>query len=202
MAKLRSNGFVLEMALRWNDNEGVVYDLTFTWQGIPIINDEVIKRANDWWGQAKPSSFFFTEYARLRPVQFFREMLDAVKSDFLEPVDPDIRIIIHPIHAFPEDRLEVLWEADHIKKEREERERMKEELGKLPDDLFKIEFFLNISNFKECGAYSGDGITFTFLVDRAELESFVHQLETERENIVREFADNPEGNGLADKDDQ
>lgn len=190
MAKLQSDGFVLEMTLRCDGTAGVVYDLTFTWKGIPIVNDEVIKRENDWWGRAKPSSFFFTEYGEVKPVQFFRNMLHAIKSDYFEPMDPDIRITIHPIHAFPEDRSRLLWEADHVKKAREEREKLKKALGKLPDDVFQIEFFLDTYNFKECGAYSGDGIGFNFLVDRTALEAFVDQLEAERENIVRGFAGN------------
>lgn len=47
MAKLISFDFELDMSLRWDRNEGVVYDLVFSWQGIPIINDAIIKRHND-----------------------------------------------------------------------------------------------------------------------------------------------------------
>lgn len=202
MARLQSHDFVLDMSLRWEELEGVVYDLTFSWMGIPIINDDVIKRSNDWWGKAKPSSLFFSEYAGVRPVKFFRRMLDSIKSESFEPSDPDIRITVHPIHAFPEDRSRILWEAEHIKQEREKREQLKKELGKLPDDLFQVEFFIDTYNFRECCAYSGDGVTFSFWVNRAELELFVQQLEAEREIVVKEFADNPEGNGAADKNDE
>ncbi|MBF0516680.1 MAG: hypothetical protein HQK97_06100 [Nitrospirae bacterium] len=131
---------------------------------------------------------------------FFKEMLDATKSDYLQPIDPDIRITIDPIHVFPEDRGKhiLIYEADHIKKERQERQQRKRELGKLPDDLFKISFFLDTYNFSECWGYSSDGITFTFLVTRAELEIFIDTLEQERQIIVDKFAYNPEGDGLAD----
>jgi hypothetical protein len=95
----------------------------------------------------------------------------------------------------------VIWEADHIKREREDREKRKKALGKLPDDLFEISFFLDTYNFRECGAYSGCGVTFSFLLFRRELESFVDELEVERDRIVRTFADNADGNGSADKDE-
>lgn len=200
MAILRSYDFELKMPLRWDEKEGVVYDLTFLWRGVPIVNDMVIKRSNEWWNQAKPSSFFFTEYAKLRPVEFFKSMLESVESDFLEPVDPDIRITINPIHAFPVDRSHVIYEAEDAKEKRIKREEQKKRLGKLPDDLFEIEFFLDIYNFSNCSAYSGDGISFKFLTYRADIESFVDQLEAERKEIVSMYADNPEGNGQSDKE--
>lgn len=193
MVILKSDDFELEMSLRWDNLEGIVYDLVFKWQGIPVINDEITR-----WSRAKPSSFFFTEYAKLRPVAFFRNMLDADKSGYLEPVHPDIRITVHPIHALPQDRSGVIWESKDTKREREERERRKKELGKLPDDLFEIHFFLDTHNFKECSAYSGDGITFNFLVERTDFEKFVEQLEAERQALVEKYATNPEGDGLAD----
>lgn len=77
MAALKSEYYQLNMSQRWDDIEGIVYDLTFMWDGIPIINDKILKRSNDWWDQAKPSSFMFTEYCKLRPVQFFRDMLSS-----------------------------------------------------------------------------------------------------------------------------
>ncbi|NUO07292.1 MAG: hypothetical protein HUU08_01200 [Candidatus Brocadia sp.] len=202
MAILKSENLELDMSLRWDNIEGIVYDLVFKWRGIPIVNDSIIKRGNDWWSQAKPSGFFFTEYAKLRPVAFFKKMLDSQKSDYIEPIDPDIRITVHPIHALPEDRSSVMWEAEHIKRQREERERLKRELGKLPDDLFEIIFFLDTYNFKGCAAYSGDGISFNFLVIRTEFENFIRQLDQERQSMVEKYSTNPEGNGLADCDDE
>lgn len=129
-------------------------------------------------------------------------MLNSQKSNYIEPIDPDIRITVHPIHAFPEDRSFLIWEAEHIKKQREERERLKRELGKLPDDLFEIIFFLDTYNFKGCTAYSGAGISFNFVIVRKEFENFICQLDQERQNIVEKYSTNPEGNGLADHDEE
>ncbi|KIX12441.1 hypothetical protein [Dethiosulfatarculus sandiegensis] len=125
MATLASEDFRLNISLRWEKNEGVIYDLVFTWQDLPIINEDVLKRINGWWVKGPKHGFFFSEYAELRPVQFFKQMLDATETDYLEPIDPNLRITIHLLHAFEEERSHVLWEAEHIKQERRNREQRK-----------------------------------------------------------------------------
>ena len=184
MATLASGDFRLNVSLRWEKDEGVIYYLVFTWQDLPIINEDVLKRTNGWWGKGPKHGFFFSEYAELYPVQFFTQMLNATETDYLEPIDPNLRITIHPLHAFEEERSHVLWEAEHIKQERRNREQRKKILGKLPDDLFEIVFSVDTYNFKECSAYSRDGVSFNFLIYRTELEQFVDFLETERRQII------------------
>lgn len=198
MAVLRSEAYTLEMNCRWEDLEGVTYDLVFKWQGSPIINEEVLKRVNEYWSRGPRNGFFLTEYAGRRPLPFLRKMLDAVEPDDDESIEPEVQITVWPLHAEPVDRSAVLYESERARKEREELEARKKELGKLPDDLFQVEFFVDTYYFKDAWAPSLDGIKFVFLVQRSDLERFVEELEREREAIVSKYADNPEGHGRAD----
>lgn len=73
MAILKSENLELDMSLRWNNIEGVVYDLVFKWRGIPIVNDSIIKRGNDWWSQAKPSGFFLHRVRKVKAGSVFQK---------------------------------------------------------------------------------------------------------------------------------
>ena len=193
MATLNSDSYAMEMTLRWDENVEVIYDLVFKWRGLPILNEEIMKRENKWWAQGPLNGVFSSEYSQFQPALFFRKMLKATQPDYLESIDPDIRITIFPNHVVPGERFEVLWEADSVKKSREEREARKRELGELPDDLFEIHFFIDTYNFSECPAYSGDGVSFVFVVYRTELERFVNQLENERQELVAIKENTPNG---------
>jgi hypothetical protein len=198
MAILGSNGYTLEMTLRWDDIDGVVYDFVFKWQGKPIINEEVLKRSNEFWSRGPRHGLFFTEYAYRRPLRFLRDMLEATEPHEFSPTEPDVQIIVWPIDAMPHDHSMVAYESEDRNKEREEQEARKKQLSKLPNDLFQIEFFVDTYNFEGCSELSPDGITFRLWVHRSELESFVEELEQGREEIVRRYATNPEGHGSAD----
>ncbi|MBT3236883.1 MAG: hypothetical protein HN353_13090 [Bdellovibrionales bacterium] len=200
MAQLNSDGLKLGISLRWDDSNGVIYDLTFMWRGNSVLNKGIFRRDSDWWSQGKPSSFVVSEYCEFWPLQFFKNMLDADKSDSIGPVDPDVCITVNPLHAMPSSsKWKIVYESAGTKRKREERERQKRELGQLSDDLFEIVFFFDTYNFTKCNAYSGNGISFSFLLEREDLELFIIQLDAEREYIVERYADNPEGNGACDK---
>lgn len=201
MAILRSERYTMEVTLRWHDREGVVYDLVPKWNGMPIVNEEVLKRVEPFWSRGPRNGFPITEYGRSRPLPFLRKMLHGTEPDDYEPTEPDVCITVWPLHAMPQDRSNVVWESERQKRRREEQEAKKRELGELPDDLFRVDFFFDTYHFTEAILLTPEGLTFTFYVERAELERFVEDLERERAVIVARYATNPEGHGSADAGD-
>lgn len=44
MAIVKSENLELDMSLRRDNREGIVYDLVFQRRGMPVVNDSIIKR--------------------------------------------------------------------------------------------------------------------------------------------------------------
>jgi hypothetical protein len=103
------------------------------------------------------------------------------EADYWEPIEPDIIVALYPDDYFPflKSHLTLVRENDEFKQKREARKKLKEEKGKLPDDLFTIIAFVDAYNFKDAGAYYGQGFSIHMIVERQEIEAFADQLEAE-----------------------
>ncbi len=73
--------------------------------------------------------------------------------------------------------------TEEMNEEIKQKEKEKPEEGKHPDDLFTIITFIDSYNFKNSGAYSGEGISLHLIVERKDLEKFVTELETEYRDL-------------------
>lgn len=77
--------------------------------------------------------------------------------------------------------------ANRPGKKREARKKLKEEQGKLPDDLYTCIASVDAYNFKEADAYYGQGFALHMIVKRHQLESFASQLQSEYMDFKKAF---------------
>ena len=102
-------------------------------------------------------------------IKTIKNVLKTCKSEYWEPLEPDAIIAIYPGKFFPFLKIE------------EEQEKWDE--CKQKDDLFTIITFIDSYNFKNSGAYSGEGISLHLTIERKDLEKFVTDLEIEYNDL-------------------
>ena len=105
-------------------------------------------------------------------INTIKNVLKTCESDYWEPLEPDAIIAIYPGKFFP-----------FLKIEDRKEEIEQEKWGKQKDDLFTIITFIDSYNFKNSGAYSGEGISFHLTIERKDLEKFVTDLEIEYNDL-------------------
>lgn len=179
MAKLQSGDLNLEIVFNSFEDEWVAYEIKFSWKDDIIVNDNILKRDSDWSCKRRHGTFMANDYEKDHLIDVMRKVLDTNEPDYWEPVEPDVLIAIYPEMFFPFVKSHwILIEDGELK----QIEKEKQEKGKSPDDLFTIITFFDTFNFKNCGAYSGQGISMHMIVKRKYLEKFVTELETEYKN--------------------
>jgi len=181
MAKLSSDLLTLEIRFRSFEDRWVVYDILWLWDGTPILNDAILKRHNPYWAARQPGGIHANEHR----ADFFISTIEGVLANgeaaYTETTDPDVLLAIYPGSPFPflPSHYRLVYESEETIQRREARERLKAEIGHLPDDRFTLLLFVDTYNFRDCFAYSGDGLTLHMNVTRAELEKFCADLRTE-----------------------
>lgn len=181
MAKLQSDDLNLEIVFNSFEDYWIAYEIKFFWKDDIIINDSVLKRDGEWLGKRRYGTFLANDYEKDHLIDVIRKVLSTNESDYWEPVEPDVLIAIYPEMFFPFIKSHwILVEDGELK----QIEKEKQEKGKSPDDLFTIITFIDTFNFKNSGAYSGQGMSLHMIVKRKDLEKFVTELETEYKNVV------------------
>ncbi len=177
MALLNSDD--LSFDFRYTDfiDDWVEYQFFFRWRGESIVRDEVLK---SWSGKLK-GAFFANEYESDGLIPLIKKVLDSDEADYWEALEPDITVAIYPNAFFPflKTKRELIYESEEAKRIREEREELKREKGKLPNDMFTFIVFADAMNFKGSDAYYGQGISLNMCVYRYQLEEFLKELEFE-----------------------
>ena len=185
MALLNSDD--LSFDFRYTDfiDDWVEYQFFFRWRGESIVRDEVLK---SWSGKLK-GAFFANEYESDGLIPLIKKVLDSDEADYWEALEPDITVAIYPNAFFPflETKRELIYESEEAKRIREEREELKREKGKLPDDMFTFIVFVDAMNFKGSDAYYGQGISLNMCVYRYQLEEFLKDLEFEYAEFKKSF---------------
>ncbi len=179
MAKLQSNDLTLEIKFNGFKDEWVIYEIKFYWKDDAIVKDGIIKRTGEWRGSS--GAFFANDYQRDNLIETIKKVLETNKPEYWEPMEPDAIIAIYPEMFFP--FLKSHWTLIEENNEEIEPEEREKENGKQPDDLFTIIAFIDSYNFKNSGAYSGEGISLHLTVKRNVLEKFVTSLELEYRNL-------------------
>lgn len=183
MAKLQSNDLILEIKFNNFEDEWIEYEIKFYWKDDIIVNDSILKRTGDWWDKRSSGAFLANDFERDYLIETIRKVLKTNKPEYWEPLEPDAVIAIYPEMFFP--FLKSHWTLTEDNKEEEPREKGIKEKGEQPDDLFTIITFIDSYNFKNSGAYSGEGISLHLIVERKDLEKFVIELETEYRDLRR-----------------
>lgn len=177
MAKLESDGLTLEIKFNSYKDEWLNYDIKFYWKDDLIVNDSIFKRDGEYWKNRSFGTFLANDYKRDCLIRTIRKVLKNNSPDYWEPIEPDIKVAIYPDMYFPFLKDKWILIEDGEIKQKEEKDL------KNPDDLFTIITFIDAYNFKNCGAYSGSGISLHQIINRSDLEKFVDELEKEYSNL-------------------
>lgn len=189
MATLASDDLSLEIRYRDFQHGWIQYEIFFRWQGEIVLNDAILKRQGEYWGARGRGGVLANEDEECCILPTLEKVLETNKPDYCETIEPDIVLAIYPEQYFPflPSKLELVRESEEFKKAREERARLKDEQGVLPDDLIDLMLLVDTYNFKECRAYSGDGICLKMTVRRDQLEEFYLSLKAEYKEFRQRF---------------
>jgi hypothetical protein len=167
----------------------VQYQFYFLWKDEPVIRDSALRREGTYWGDRAKSAFLANEDEADGFLPFLKNVLKSDTADYWEPIEPDIVVAVYPDEYFPflKSHLQLVYESDESKQQREAREKLKEEKGQLPDDLYTFIAMVDAYNFKDADAYYGQGLSIHLMVERQELEAFVNDLEVEYGEFKRRF---------------
>ena len=181
MAVLSVGDLSLEIAYRDFEGGWVNYDIWLRWQGEPVINDAILKRQGEYWGKRGIGAISASADGECGVLPLLRRVIETQKSDYWEPIDPDILLAVYVDGSFPflPSKWVLIEESPQQKAEREERTLAREKSGPLLDDLVEIILFADIYNFSGAEAYAGDGFCFRLTPTYAALQNFYGDLRGE-----------------------
>lgn len=181
----------LSFEFNYSNFEGgwIRYQFYFRWRGDNIINESVLKKEGDYWGNRGDGAFLAEEYEVDGLTRLLKKVLEKNQADYWESLDPDILVAVYPDQFFPflPSHYQLVRESDEHKAEREARENLKREQGNLPDDLFTMIVSVDAYNLKHAVTYYGSGLSLQMVVSREELEVFLNGLETEYQAFKEKF---------------
>lgn len=189
MAKIQSGDLSFDFRYTGFEYGWVQYQFYFRWKNESLANDDLLKKNGKYWGSRPDGAFLANEHKGDSLIPFLRKVLDNDHADYWSPLEPDIIIAIYPEDYFPflPSHNKLIYESPDHKAEREERDALKKEKGKLPDDSYTLIVFVDAYNLKEADAYYGQGISLHMIVSRNELEEFVKDLEHEYQEFKQLF---------------
>lgn len=175
MATLNSDEATLEIKLKGFKGEWLDYGISFHWRDEPMVNDAILKREGEWWSSRETAEFLANDYEKSELIEILRRVLKSGRSDYWEPLEPDIIMAVYPRKVFP--FLESKWTELYRREGIEEED--------LLHNLYTVIAFIDTYNFEGCKAYSSSGLALHLLVEREELEKFLDELEEEYKEIMR-----------------
>ncbi|MEY3760451.1 MAG: hypothetical protein RIR39_1942 [Pseudomonadota bacterium] len=189
MATLNSEDLSFEFNYSNFEGGWISYQFYFRWRGDNIINESILKKRGDYWGNRADGAFLAQEYEADGLTRLLKKVLEKNQADYWESLDPDILVAVYPDQFFPflPSHYRLVRESDEHKAERAAREKLKKEQGNLPDDLFTIIVSVDAYNLKHTDAYYGSGLSLQMIVSREDLEVFFNNLETEYQAFKEKF---------------
>lgn len=182
MAKLQSGDLSLEIVFDSFEPNWIVYKVEFSWKDNVIVNNDILKREGKYWGKRAYGTFLGNDYETDQLIDTIKRVLDTNQPDYWQPIEPDITIAIYPYMDFPFDI------KSHLEFVNEEDRKVYEEI-QAKGECFTIITLIDTYNFKDSGAYSGNGISLHLIAKRERLEKFVADLESEYQNLKIEHTD-------------
>ena len=191
MAKLTCYQLTLEVRFReFDENCWLQYEMSFLWEGQPIVDDGLLKRSPAGWANRTYGTFKANEFDCDSLLPLLKRVLDENLEDYWEPAEPDVVLAFYPEREFPflPSHSTSIFEADHIIRERAEREAAKRAAGgRLPDDLMTVVAFVDGYNWQNCCAYPGSGLALVLRSCRGDVQQFHDELSQEYEAFRHEW---------------
>lgn len=190
MAILKSDDLSFDFRYTEFDSAGwVKYQFYFRWRGDVIVNQDVLKKTNEYWANRREGAFLANEYETDGLIPLIKKVLQNDNADYWEALEPDIIVAIYPEQFFPflSSHWKLIRESEEYKAKCAEREKLKQEKGQLPDDTYTFIAFVDAYNFENADCYYGQGLSLQLIVKRQELEKFVHDLELEFLEFKKQF---------------
>lgn len=169
MARLTSGKFSFEFQYTRFEQDWLYYQCFFLWDGQPVVNDAVLKRHGIYWNSRAKGAFLARDDEADDFLPFLKKVLDNDQADYWEPIEPDWVIALYPEQYFPFLKSHLILV----------REGLATDLDKSATMFYTLIVFVDSYNFKDAVAYDGQGLALHLIVERPQLEAFVHQLETE-----------------------
>jgi hypothetical protein len=184
MAILSSGTIKFEFQYSGKGHYWIYHSVRVTKNDSPLIADHVFKEYSDEY----PDIILSDEFEIDSFIPFLKEVTDKNQADYWEPEEPKIIVALYPDMYFPflKPHGEVIYESEQLKAQRESRQKLKKEKGKLPDDTFTMIIFFDEFNFNDVSLYSSQGISFHLIVTRIMLERFISDLEVELSTLLTE----------------
>lgn len=181
MATLKSGELSFDFRYSGFEYGWVQYQFYFLWKGKPLIRDDALKRWSEYWNGRAEGAFLANEHESDYFLPFLQKILASDQADYWEPIEPDIIVGIYPDDFFPflKSHMTLVWESEESRQSRKAREELRQERGKLPDDLFTLIVFVDAYNLEGADAYYRQGLSLHMVVTRDELQAFANELEKE-----------------------
>lgn len=181
MALLHDGDLSLEIRYREFEHGCVYYDIWLRWRGEPVINDAILKRANDHWAKRGVGAIKADEHRECGILPLLHRVLESTEADYWEPTEPDILLALYPSDGFPfmPSKWRVAYETPDVKATREAWERERSERGPLPTDYIELMLFIDMYNFEGARGYTGSGLCFRLTQTRAVMLVFYEELKRE-----------------------
>lgn len=144
------------------EEDYIRYKVSLKWQGVPVLNEKVMKRGGSYWNKGKSGAFLIEEFGGPSLIKTLRKALDTGKKQFWEAwPESDALMSVFP-HAY----LPGLKKVDK---------------GDLFYNLCTIIFCGDIYQFKDSSFQNGggDGVAFVMRPDWEDYKKFVEDLEKE-----------------------
>lgn len=164
MAKLFSEDLELEFLLCGCYDYHPIqieFKVTLKWKGIPILNENAMKRGTDYWNKGAVGGIVGEEIDNFTLIKDLEEALNNKTTKIWESwPDPDMCISIYPETLFP-----YLNEKD--------------------EEYNTIIISPDTYQLKDCSAYNGyEGISFVLTPDNTNLQNFINDLKKEYSDLL------------------
>lgn len=164
MAKIISDDLELEFKfLGCYDYQPVEFEfkVTLLWKGVPILNENVMKRRSTYWEKGKEGGIIAEEMDNFTLIT---DLEDSIKSKTVKIweswPDPDMCISIYPERCFPY-------------------------LNEINNDYYTIIVSPDMYQFKESDAYGGyEGVSFIMTPEKKEFQNFINELKKEYHELI------------------
>lgn len=167
MAVINSGNLALKVGFVNFSADWIRYDINLMWNNEPVISEKVQKRTNKYWQLTSDGGICARDYEEDGLIPVIKKVLDTDESDSWTPIEPDVSFLIYCGDCFQ------FFNSDKCNRNRSS------------ENKFTILVDIDTYNFKNSKTYSGDGVIFNLIVNRADLEKFVKELQEEYEDLLK-----------------
>lgn len=181
MAKLSSDNLSIEIRfLELDQANWIQYEILFQYKDQPMMQDKLLKRSKQSLGAFRANEVPPGDSDGL--INTLRKALQTGEMQYYTPIEPDFIFAVYPDMTFPfmGSRYIRIWTSEEEQRAEKQREEDRAAAGgKLPDDWFTVILMVDVYNFGDEFAYSGEGPAIIMMVKRIDLQKFLEDYEHE-----------------------